>query len=401
MTQTISNQTHWQKVLRQQKLANAQRWLTLIETHDDPTSLVANDYDNFLRALETTLQSPGTFDLAYRLIQSIYIVALDYADWDRWLIYLENALGTSQTLNKHSEQATLLVQIGDILYRTANLKRAKESYETAAKQHKLLKNQAGYASTLSKLAVLYDLQGDMYKGVALSKQALIIAESLDNKKVAAQINLNLSSIYYRARDWEASLFTAQKAYRFYKEQGPPTFATKALMNIVAIWAELGRWEKVDQAANNLMNTLTVSGDIRTLSQLKNNLGFSAFNQANYEVAETAWQEALRLHSQIQEPKELASLYNNLGMVYTEMKEWDTAEDMLYKAITAHEQLGDIYNWANSLDNLADLYEAQGKTAVCQQALEKAHAGLQPIANSPHTQELLNTITQRLNSLAAS
>ena len=72
--------------------------------------------------------------------------------------------------------------------------------------------------------------------------------------------------------------------------------------------------------------------------------------------------------------------------------------MLNKAVKAHHQLGDVYNWANSLDNLADLYEAQGKTAVCRQVLEEAQTGLRTIAETPHAQELLNTITQRLESL---
>jgi len=62
-------------------------------------------------------------------------------------------------------------------------------------------------------------------------------------------------------------------------------------------------------------------------------------------------------------------------------------------------LGDMFNWANSLDNLADLYEARGQTAVSRQTLEKAYAGLQPIAESPHAQTLLHNINQRLNNLS--
>ena len=139
MKQAISNKSHWQQVLTQQKLANAHRWLSLIELHDDPTTLVSTDYENFLRALETTLLNSDTFDLAYQLIQSIYIIALDYADWDRWLIYLENALTMSQKLKKESEKATLLIQTGDIHYRMGNLTRAEEAYKAASRYFKDLK----------------------------------------------------------------------------------------------------------------------------------------------------------------------------------------------------------------------------------------------------------------------
>lgn len=397
MTQAISNKSHWQQILTQQKLANARRWLSIIQSHEDPTVLVSANYDNFLRAIETTLQSLTTYDLAYQLIQSIYSFALDYADWNRWLVYLENAMLMSQKLNREKEQATLLIQMGDILFRMAELKQAEELYNDAAQRFKSQNNEAGYASALTKLAVLSDLQGKMNEGIALCQQALSIAETIENKVIAAQTYLYLSHIYYRARNWEVALETAQKAYDYYKSQGSNKLLRRALMNIVAIWAELGEWKKIEQVAGDLVNTLDNSGDIRTLSQLKNNLGFAAFNQKNYVVAEAAWQEALRLHSQIQEPAELANLYNNLGMVYARMAEPEIAEEMLKKAIDAHKQLGDVYNWANSMDNLADLYEAQGKTAVYRQVLTEAQTGLKSIADSPHAQELLNNIAKRLES----
>lgn len=114
----------------------------------------------------------------------------------------------------------------------------------------------------------------------------------------------------------------------------------------------------------------------------------AFGQENYQLAEAAWQEALQLLSQIQEPTELASIYNNLGMVYTKLAEWETAESMLLKAITSYRRFGDLFNWANSLDNLSDLYEAQGKTAEFKHTLQEAIAGLQVLKETPHANELL-------------
>ena len=398
MTQAISNERHWKEILIQQKLANARRWLSLIESHEDLSALVSADYDNFLRALETTLQSVETFDLAYQLIQAIFAIALDYADWDRWLVYLEKALDISQKLNREMEQATLLVNMGDILFRMAELKRTEELYNKAAQTFKNQNDQAGYAGVLTKLAVLSDLQGKMNEGVTLCQQALNIAKFLKNDAIIAQVYLYLSHIYYRSRNWENALETAQKAYDYYSTQGPIKLARKTLMSIIAIWAEFGKWEEVEKVSEQLADELTSSGDVRTLSQLKNNLGVVAFNQSQHKVAEGYWQEALSLHSQIQEPSEQAALYNNLGVVYTLMKEWQAADEMLNKAVKAHHQLGDVYNWANSLDNLADLYEAQGKTAVCRQVLEEAQTGLRTIAETPHAQELLNTITQRLESL---
>jgi tetratricopeptide (TPR) repeat protein len=401
MTTTISNKTHWQKIFFQQKLANAQYWLSLIEENNDPAQLIATDYENVLLALEATLQRQDTFDLAYKLIQSIYPIAIDYADWNRWLIYLDNALQFSYDLNKLEEHAKLLIQIGDINYRMAEIKKAEYLYERAIEEFKSIDNLAGYANVLTKLAVLYAHQGQVQKGIEFCQQALNIANQLNNSELIAQVNLYFSHIYYRSRDWDQALKTAQRAYKHYSANGPPRMARKTLMNIIATWAEIENWEEVNKVSKNLENELILFGDIRTLSQLKNNLGVVAFNQENYATAEGYWQEALKLHSQIQEPIEQASLYNNLGVVYTLMNEWQAAKDMLNKAVAAHQQLGDVYNWANSLDNLADLYEEMGKMDQCRKILEEAWSGLSKMADSQHAQELLNSISKRLSSLPGS
>lgn len=398
MSTAISNKSQWRDILRRQSLANAERWLTLLETSADPATVINKDYDNLLRALESALELPETFDLAYRLVQVLYPFALDYADWDRWLVYLEKALAVSRELEHQAKQVNLLVQIGDIAYRTGHLQRAEELYKESVERSKDIDNLADYARTLAKLAVLYDQQGKISEGINLCHEALTIAESIGEVQVVALANLNLSHIYRRARDWSLGLATAKKAHTYYQQLDNPQFANKALLNIVAIWAELGNWQNVNEVSEELMNALIVSGDVRTLSQLKNNLGIVAYNQANYKVAEAAWQEVLRLHSQIQEPTELANVYNNLGMVYTKMEEWQTAQEMLEKAVAAYMSLGDTYSWANSLDNLADLYETQGKIDDCRQVLEEAVTGLKPIADTSHAQQLLAAMRQRLKSL---
>jgi tetratricopeptide (TPR) repeat protein len=400
MNVPISNQKQWQEVLRRQSLVNAKRWLDLVESSDNPPSLVMADYDNLLRALETALQSSETFDLAYHLVQALYSIIFGYADWDRWLTYLEKTLAMSRQLQRQIEQVRLLEQIGDILHYTGNLQRAEELYKEGIGQYRHFNDLASYARTLGKLAIVYDLQGKTAESIALCRKGLAIAESTEDDWVIAQANWNLSHIYRRTRNWIPGLEAAQRAYAYYRKLDRPQSATKALLNIVAIWAELGRWEEVDRVSVELMETLVASGDVRTLSQLKNNLGVVAYNQGNYQAAESAWQEALRLHSQIQEPTELAGLCNNLGMVYTKMGEWKAAQEMLQRAITLYEKLGDVYNWANSLDNMADLYDAQQDMVAYRHTLAVAIAGLQTIDSTPHAEQLLADMLKRLDSLGS-
>ncbi len=391
----ISQKAKWRNVLQQQKLANAERWLAILEASADPATLVHEDYDNFLRALETTLQTPNTFKIAYKLGQILYPIIFGYADWDRWLVYLQQMHHVSNHLNMEHERARLLQQIGDIQYHKGNLQQAEENYHAASLLYKKQGNLSSYSRTLAMLATLKDIQGESEEGIALCQKALETAEKAQDDLAQANANLNLSNIFRRIRNWDQALKSAQTAYSIYQRLEYSTLLTKTSITLIAIWAESGNWQEIHQFSDELITVLRESGDIHKLSQLKNNLGGLAYSQGNYNMAESAWQEALQLHSQIQEPMELASIYNNLGMVYTQLKEWDTAEEMLLKAITAYQRFGDIFSWANSLDNLADLYEAKGQTAEFKQTLQEAIGGLQVLKETPHAEELLDYMQQRL------
>jgi len=391
----ISDQAHWRTVLEQQKIANALRWLQILESSEEPILLVHEDYDNFLRALETTLQKPETFDIAYKLSQLLFPIVFGYADWDRWLVYLNQALHTSQALNLQDKEARLLEQIGDILYHKGDLAKAEESYQTASSLNNSLGNPTNYYRTLAMLATLKDIQGEVEEGIVLCKQIINLATKAQNKLALANANLNLANIYRRTRHWDEARETARKAFLLYSELDHSVFLIKASITLIAIWAELSNWEEINRLSSHLIILLTESGDVHQLSQLKNNLGSVAYSKGNYKMAEAAWQEAIQLHSQIQEPMELAGIYNNLGMVYTQLEEWDTAEEMLLKAITAYRRFGDVFNWANSLDNLADLYEALEQTAVFKQTLQEAIDGLQVLKDTPHANELLDYMQKRL------
>lgn len=397
MKKTVANQNHWRDVFRRQSLINAENWLDKVEK-EGAASLIATDYENLLRALEIALTNPTTFDLAYRLIRALFSVVYGYADWSRWLVYLEQALSLTQNTNKPLEEAFLLELQGDLLVPTNDLRKAESVFQQAGEKFQSLHKIGDFSRILAKLSAIFDLKGDSLKGIELCHYALSLAQSEEDIQGMAHANLTLSHIYVRTRNWEEGLAAAQIAHALYQELNEPEFSNKALMNIVAFWAELNNWEEVDQISKPLIESLIASGDIRTLSLLKNNLGVVAFNQGDHKKAESLWQDALRLHSQIQEPTELAGLYNNLGVLYTILAEWTAAEEMLQKAILAYKELGDTYNWANALDNLADLYEVQGDTAVIPPILEEAIAGLQVIDRTPHTQKLLTSMQNHLKNL---
>ena len=188
---TISEKAKWRNVLQQQKLANAQRWLNILETSADPITLVHEDYDNFLRALETTIQIKHSFEVAYNLSQILYPIIFGYADWDRWLVYLQQMHHLSSILNKKQEEARLLQQIGDLQYHKGNLQSAEENYHAASLLYEIQGNLSSYSRTLAMLASLKDVQGKPEEGISLCTKALATAEKAEDDLALENANLNL------------------------------------------------------------------------------------------------------------------------------------------------------------------------------------------------------------------
>ncbi|MCP4358250.1 MAG: tetratricopeptide repeat protein [Chloroflexi bacterium] len=395
MTTTISNQQQWQLVYKRQSLANAKHWLALVENCENVSELAQQDYDNLLRALEFSLSDDSTYEIAYRLVRALFDLGNNYADWDRWLVYLERVLSLSKRQGVLAETTWLLEKIGSIYHNKCNYPTAEKQLKIVQENYLQLNDQHGYAIATIRLAVNYAIQGKSELGIQLCQQALEIGDSLADELIQAHANLNLSSIYNRTGDYEKTIQSAEKAYQLYRRLNEKTYANKVMVNIAHSWVKLGNWQKVDELSRYLVEELLEEEDIHTYSTFKLNLGNIAFNQKEYEVAERHLQEALQLYSQLPKLTELAYTYNNLGLVYTEMQEWETAEAMLQKAIDIQDKLGDIFNWANATDNLATLYEIQGNTAVIPDLLIPALKALKSISDTPRTQKLLLEIEERL------
>ncbi|MCZ7667352.1 MAG: tetratricopeptide repeat protein [Chloroflexi bacterium] len=293
-----------------------------------------------------------------------------------------------------SYQGNIYTHMGDYL-------KAKEIYHECLQQYEALSDKGNYAITLTKLANVADLQGNISESLNLLKEARNVSNATGNKLTLAMIDLSLSSVYYKAREWASGLAAAQSAQVLAYELHKPQIETMALLNIILFHTELRNWQKADILAHDLEQRLDTSGDLVKLSQLKNTRGIAAYHQGHYLEAEKAWQETLKINSQINQTSELANSYNNLGMVYTKLNELNTASSMLLNAARIYKDNGDIFNWANALDNLAEVYERQGNKIMARDVLCMALLELTETDNKPYSEGLLTIIKERIEALTLS
>lgn len=397
----MSDLNKWRQRQQQFRLANARQWITSLQASSDSRTLVIQEYDNLLRSLEALLQEPPHFDLAYELIQLLYPIVFGYADWERWEVYLDQALHWSQLGTDREKEGRLWEQLGDLRRHRNELDEATAAYRQALTLFKEHDKVAAYAAALSKLASLYQARGQIAEANALCQEIAPLAQSTADERVIAHLNMTLSQIHIQLRQWEEGLQAAMLARRAYHAVENPLAEARAVSNMVACWANLGQWEEAQEMAGQAMAIYTAAADVADQIRLQTNLGVIAYKQEKREVAEKIWQGALQLTTQTQELEMLPLLQNNLGMVYRDMKEWAAAEEMLTAAAAAYQSLGDVAGWANALDNLAELYEVRQEWELCRQTLHRALSGLEPHAAEPAYSQLIHALQQRLNRIPPS
>ncbi len=399
MSEGLSQKERWRAVLQQQKLANAQCWLKSLRSAGDLNRFVLDEYDNLLRALELPVKDDETFEVANQIIQEIHPIISAQADWERWLVYLEKAVDWAHALGREIEEARLLMQISDIMIINANFDRADEYCQKSMELYKKLAQLDGYANSLLRTANIFLRQGKSSEAISSVNEAIKIAKNIGDPAIEAGALLTLSGYYLTIQDFSRSLEVGREAFSLSLDLKNEALASQALLTVMACLGELGEWGEAEEIASKLVSRYVEREDINNLTQLKNNIGILAFQKGEYLIAEAAWQESLRYHSQMQLPAQAAGVYNNLGMVYTKLEEWEEAVKMLNSALRIYDGLGDLFYWANAMDNLADLHEARGETAVCCQILHSALERTEHHLELPHLAALRQSMQERLKSLS--
>lgn len=365
------SQKSWQSRFRQQAITNGQRWLRLLTTDPRPDTFLAQNYENILRALEALLADETQIDLSMALIKAISVNVMNFADWDRWRVYLLQALEQTSSPEHALLRAYLFVQIGSTHSFQGRFTEAIGCMEQAELLYDQQQQFHDYAIALNRRGLILTRIGQVSEGINLSQKGLQIAQEAQAEEAVAEINLNLSGIYSSIREWGKGLAAAQEAYTYYQQQNKTTLSHVTLNNIInALW-HLEQSAEALHLADELTIDCEQTGDIQSLINLKTSIGILYFERGEYRLAENYWYEAQRLVSQTGQVRTQAVLLNNLGHLYTRLQEWDAAEEMLQQAIAIYAELGDIQSQADTLDNLAECYRLQNKMAECRACLQIA------------------------------
>lgn len=148
------------------------------------------------------------------------------------------------------------------------------------------------------------------------RQALQIANSLDNPFLKGGSYNRIGIVYDITNDWDTSLLCYKQAALY-------------------------------SASCN---------DTLTLASAYNNMGLIYWNQSLYDLAIEYYLKSLDLFTAIKKLKGVANTYNNISLIYWEQEQHEKAIQYQHKSLAIRQEIEDQYGIGASFVNLGMLYE---------------------------------------------
>ena len=225
------------------------------------------------------------------------------------------------------------------------------------------------ATSLNKLALLYQAQGDYRSAAPLFQRSLAIREKAlgpEHPDVATSLN-NLGGLYKDQGDYGRAAPLYQRSLAIVeKALGPehPHFAT-SLSNLAALYqaqGDYGRAAPLYQRSLALQEKV-LGPEHPDVAVSLNNLALLYQAQGDYERAAPLLQRSLAIRERALGPEHsaVADSLNNLAGLYQAQRDYPRAAPLYQRSLAIYEKfLGpDHPDLADSLNNLASLYRAQG------------------------------------------
>ena len=249
-------------------------------------------------------------------------------------------------------EANTLQNIGTIYYAQGKYDQARTSYQAAFKIWHKRGNTIRAGSILHDLGVINDIEGDYNRALEYYQHAIHI--------------LRQTPTIWHTEAQLSSAYTLNKIGSWYEANGNYDKARAIYLETVGAWRDLQH------------NAISVNHANKEAEAWRN-IGSTYHAQNLYGEALNAYQIALNISQEQQEPAEQASTLNQIGLVYH-------AQERYTETLQTYRQALDLWDQSarhvekeriNTLNQIGLAYYAQGKYSEAliyyQQALDLTHA----------------------------
>ncbi|MBK9248140.1 MAG: tetratricopeptide repeat protein [Ignavibacteria bacterium] len=214
--------------------------------------------------------------------------------------------------------------------------------------------------------------GQRTEAFAPAKQALAIAQELDNRLFTAQAKSTLGNMYVASADYDHALEYLMEALHIDSSLGFKNRIAQDLGDIGVVYSTVSDFGRALEYLNQALGIEIELGNKRGISVRCGNIGIVYQNLSDYSRALEYFHRALAIDEELENKRGIAIRKTNIGMVHQKLSDYPLAVEYLTEALRISEELELRHITSAIIGNLGTIYQRQGDFELALGAYTRAH-----------------------------
>lgn len=212
-------------------------------------------------------------------------------------------------------------------------------------------DKRGMAASSNNLGVAYRNQGALDKALEYYISSLKLYDSLQIREGIATTKNNIANIYSIKKDYAQAMRYLEESYALFQEMNDPYRLIGSMNNLGNLYHDIKLNEKALEYYNEAYALSEKNG--AQFSDPLNNMGNIYFNQGNYQTAIGYYEKALQIERTHNNKLGVLNTITNIGITYTKARQPRPAERYLREALDLSEKL-------HAFTSLPSVYKARAE-----------------------------------------
>ncbi|MBN4062320.1 tetratricopeptide repeat protein [Bacteroidales bacterium AH-315-I05] len=223
---------------------------------------------------------------------------------------------------------------------------------------------AGVRTDSVKIQILNDLVWEYQyhnteKGISYGKQALELAQKLDDSVAIAASHERMGVIYWAKGDYSVALEHYFIGLEMTEKQGNDNAIAPTLNNIGLIFMDMGDLDKSLEYLEKSLKMEEEVGNEQGYASSLSNIGLVYSEKKEYEKALDYFLKTLRIYEDVDDDFGRSICYNNIGDIHKYQGNYSLAFDYYSRSLEIDEGNGDKLGMAINYNSLGDVLLAKG------------------------------------------
>ncbi len=357
-------------------------WLTMVTVHQHDFGTLDKELDNLLKAVHHAGQEARAAQNSLKLLILLWNYVEFRGHWLLWQSPLAAALALSRQHGGRDDEATVLVQLGELARILGRAGTALEHFRAAQALLEDLGDARGAARVLSFVSQVHLTLGAAAAAEACCQEAAATAAALGDRKGLALAHNNWGIVCLERRDFDAGLGHLTAADRLFQQAGKLRGQAKAATNLASLYQDLGRIDDALQAYAQAIDLYDLIGDELNAARTQVNLAVLWYEQGRTPdaLAATAGLEAT--FARLGDKPWLARVVNNTGVFLQALGRLDEAVAAFDRAAGLYLEAHDRRYACSARLNCVDALLDHGQPAAAAAAMAQVDALLREMATVP-------------------